>query len=193
MGKSSWPNRGHRIKHLVLHDEKEDVIPNPDPRSLQKIIMSLSESEFQRVTQLLSLTPNLTPNEVRNMLLDEEKKQATLAKRSNAPSEENGTQGEGGKVAGGGEREGRHCDNCKKDGHTEDGCWLLHPELPRKPPCSTCGKGGHGEAQCWRVNPKLAPAWIQKRLLKQNNADAKGKGKKEKAKVYCLSKMVGEG
>ena len=145
---------------------------------------------------MLSLTPNLTPNEVRNMLLDEEKKkkkQAAVTKGAEAPSNESSIQGEGGKVVGEGEGEGRHCDNCKKKGHSEDGCWLLHPEIPRKPPCSTCGKSGHGEAQCWIVNTKLAPAWLQKRLLKQNNTEANGKGKKEKAKVCCLSKMVEEG
>ena len=195
MGKSSWPNRGHRIKHLILRDEKVDVIPNPDKRSLQKIIMALSEAEFQRMTQMLSLTPNLTPNEVRNMLLDEEKKQAAVAKGpdAHAPFEESGMQGKGYKLAGEGEGEGRHCDNCKKDGHSEDKCRLLHPKPPGKAPCSGCGNVGHGEDQCWKSHPERAPAWWKRRPLKQNTAEAKGKGKKEKAKVCYLSKMVEEG
>ena len=177
MGKSSWPNRGHRIKHLILHDEKVDVVPNPDPRSLQKIVMSLSEEEFKRITQLLSATPNLTPNEFRNMLLDEEKKQAALAKELNARSEASGTQGKGDK----------YCNECKKHGHREDRCWLLHPDLSGKPLCSGCDNVGHGEDQCWKSHPERAPAWWKRNPLKQNTAEAKGKGK-GKAKASCLSK-----
>ena len=194
MGKSSWPNRGHRIKHLILHDEKIDVIPHPDPRNLQTLIMALSEEEFQRITQSLSLRPNLTPNEFRNMLLDEEKKQAAVAKGpdAHAPSEASGMQGKGYKLAGGGEGKGQYCNNCKKDGHREDRCWLLHPELPGKPPCSACGKVGHGEDGCWKCNPKFAPAWWKRNPLKQNTAEAKGKGR-GKAKASCLLKMVEEG
>lgn len=169
---------------MILHDEKPDVVPNPDRRSLQKLVMALSEEEFKRITEKLSLTPNLTPNEFRNMLLEEEAKQAALTKGQNASSED----GQGEDLAGGrGEAERKHCNNCNKSGHSEDRCWLLHPDLPTKPPCSACGKLGHGEDQCWRVNVKLASAWLQKRLLKQNDAEGKAKSKSNKPQVCCLS------
>ena len=175
---------------MILRDEKPDVVPNPDPRKLSTLVMNLSEEEFKRITEKLSLTPNLTPNEFRNMLLDEEAAQAAAAKRPNTSSED----GQGAELAGGREEgERKHCNNCKKSGHSEDGCWLLHPELPTKPPCSACGKFGHGEDQCWRVNVKLAPAWLQKRLLKQDNAEEKSKSKGKKSKVCCHLKMADEG
>ena len=177
---------------MILHDENVDVVPNPDPRTLQHLVMALSEEEFKRITELLSLTPNLTPNEFRNMLLDEEKKRAAVASGPNEPSMKLGTQGPRVGLAGGGEGKGQYCDNCKKEGHHEDQCWLLHPELSGKPPCSGCGKIGHEEAQCWRVSPKLAPAWLQKRLFKPNNAETKGKRKDKKANASCLSNMVEE-
>ena len=167
---------------MILHDEKPDVIPNPDPRSLQVLVMALSEEEFKRITKRLSLTPKLTPNEFRNMLLEEAAKQATVTKESNAASQDSVTD----EVAGGGGRKATYCNNCKKDDHSEDKCWLLQPELSRKPPCSACGNLGHGEDQCWRVNVKLAPAWLQKRLLKQDNAEEKGKSKGKKTNVCCL-------
>lgn len=192
MSRSSWPNRGHRIKHLVLHDEKPDVVPNPDPRGLPKLIMSLSEDEFKRITQLLSATPNLTPNEVRNMLLDEEKKRGGAAKGRKAPSEENGTQGRAEKLAGGGEVKAKPCNNCGKAGHRDDRCRLLHPDLSNQPPCSTCKKTGHGNDQCRKSHPERAPVWYRVWPLKQHNADTKGKGK-EKAKASFLSKMVEQG
>ena len=143
---------------------------------------------------MLSLTPNLTPNEVRNMLLDEEKKQAAVAKGpdAHAPFEESGMHGKGYKLAGGGEGEGRHCDNCKKDGHSEDKCRLLYPELSNKSACSACGKGGHGEDECWKLHPERVPAWWKRNPLKQNTAEAKGKDK-GKAKVCCLSELVEKG
>ena len=130
------------------------MIPNPDPRNLVTLVMALSEEEFQRITHLLNLTPNLTPNEFRNMLLEEEekkkkkKKQAAVTKEPNAPSEESGMQGQGYKLAGGGEGKGKYCNNCKKDGHREHRCWLLRGELSNKRPCSACGKVGHGEDRC---------------------------------------------
>ena len=171
MTKSSCPVPGRRRKHLIMHDKKDeiaDVVPDEDPRSLHTLVMSLSEEKFQTVTHLLSLTPNLTPNEVRNFLLKEGREKAAVRKGPNAPTEESGTQGQGDKLAGRREREKKFCNNCKKYSHGEDRCWLLHPELSRKPRCGACGKVGHGEDGCWTLCPELAPTWYQKQLKKEN-------------------------
>ena len=158
-----------------MHDKVElaDVVPDEDPRSLHTLVMSLSEEKFQTVTHLLSLTPNLTPNEVRNFLLKEDREKAAVTKGPNTPTEKSGTQGQGDKLAGRREKKSKYCNKCKKHSHGEDRCWLLHPELSRKPRCGACGKVGHAEDQCWESHPELAPAWFQKQPLKLNNAEAK--------------------
>ena len=146
MTKSSCPVPGRRRKHLIMHDKKvelADVVPDEDPCSLHTLVMSLSEEKFQTVTHLLSLTPNLTPNEVRNFLLKEDREKAAVTKGPNAPTEESGMQGQGDKSAGRRERE-------------------------KKPRCGACGKVGHGEDMCWKIFPELAPAWYQKQLKKEN-------------------------
>ena len=179
------------MKHLIIQDEKvepADEVPDPDPRNLHTLIMSLSEERFERARQMLSLTPNLTANEVRNFLLEEDRKQAAVTKGPDAPNEQSATQGQGDKLGG-----RYYCSKCKKHNHGEDRCWLLHPELSTKPPCGVCGKIGHGEDRCWEQNPALAPAWYQKASLKKNNAETKGKGRRKKVKVCCLTKMVEEG
>ena len=153
------------------------MVPNPDKRTLQNLVMKLSEEEFKRITELLSKTPNLTPNEFRNMLLDEEAKQAALGIGPKARSQKSGTD----KVAGGGESKGKHCNNCKKAGHDEDKCGLLSPSR-----CSGCGKVGHGEDKCWKAHPELAPIWYRIWPLKQDNAETKEKRKDKKAKVFFL-------
>ena len=184
------PILGRHLKHLIIQDEEVEAaaeVPDPDPRNLHTLIMSLSEESFEKVTQMLSLTPNLTPNEVRDFLLEEDRKQAAVTKGPGVPPEQSATQGQGDKFGG------KHCSKCKNHSHGEDICWLLHPELSRKPRCGACGKVGHGEDRCWELNPALAPAWYQKPPLKQNNAEVKGKGRRKKVKVCCLSTMVEEG
>ena len=191
MTQSNCPILGRHHGHLIAQDAKIEPAnepPDPDPRNLHTLIMSLSEERFQTVTQMLSLTPNLTPNEVRNMLLEEDRKHTAEIKGPNVPAEQSATQGQGEKSGG-----KNYCNKCKKHNHGEDSCWLLHPELSRKPRCGVCGKIGHGEDRCWELNPALAPALHQKPPLKQNNAEAKGKGRGKKVKVCCLLKIVEEG
>ena len=172
MVKSSRSNQNRRLKHLLDKNiETVEVVPDPDPRSLHTLIMSLSEKRFQTITQLLSLTPKLEASEVRNILLEEERKQAAITKGPNASPEQSGKQGEEDKSAGREKRNGKYCTNCKKDGHDDDRCWLLHPELSTKPPCSACGKVGHGKDICWKSHPEIAPAWLQEQLLEQNKAE----------------------
>ena len=200
MVESSRSIQDRRLKHLLDKKiETIEVVPDPDPRSLHTLIMSLSEERFQTITQLLSLTPRLRASEVRNILLEEERKQAAVTNGPKAPSEQSGKQGEEDKSAGWGKRKGAYCTKCKKDGHDEDRCWLLHPELSTKPRCSACGKVGHGKDRCWKFHPELAPAWLQEQLIEQNKAKKEGKGKgkgkgngKEPTMCYS-SKMVGEG
>lgn len=174
---TNWPQRGHQLKHLIIHDENPDVTPNPDKRSLQQLIMSLSEDEFKRITQLLSKTPNLTPNEFRNFLLEEEGRQAALGMGPKARFQKSGTD----KVAGEGEGQGKHCNNCRKNGHSDDKCWLLSPSR-----CNACGKVGHGEDKCWKAHPELAPIWYRLWPLKQNKSEGQGKSKGKPPKVCCL-------
>lgn len=179
MTETSCPILGRCLKPPIIQDETieaVDEVPDPDPRNLETLIMSLSEERFQTVKQMFSLTPNLTPNEMRNILLEEDRKQAA----------QSATQGQGDKLGG------NYCNECKKHSHSEDRCWVLRPELSRKPRCGACGKVGHGEDRCWGLNPALAPPWYQKPPLK-NNAEAKGRGKWKKVKGCCLSKMVEEG
>ena len=38
------------------------------------------------------------------------------------------------------------CQNCKKPGHTKQGCWMLHPEL--MPTCGLCGGKKHWSSNC---------------------------------------------
>lgn len=197
---SSRSIQDRRLKYLLNEKtETVEVVPDPDPRSLHALIMSLSEERFQTIKQLLSLTPKLEASEVRNILLEEERKQAAVTKGSKASSEQFGKQGEEDKSAGWGKRKGEYCTNCKKDGHDEDRCWLLHPELSTKPRCSACGKVGHGKDRCWKFHPELAPAWLQEQLLEQSKAEnkgtgkGKGKGKGKKPKMCYSSKMVEEG
>ena len=190
MAEPSCPILGRHHKHLIAQDaenEAADEVPDPDPRNLHTLIMSLSEEKFETVTQIFSRTPNLTPNEMRNILLEEDRKHSTVTKGPNAATEQSTTQGQEDKSGG------KHCNKCKKHSHGEDRCWLLHPELSRKPRCGWCGKVGHGEDMCWKLNPALAPATYQKPPPKQNNAEAIGKGRRKKVKVCCLSKMVEEG
>ena len=177
MAEPSCPILGRHHKHLVAQDaeiEAADEVPDPDPRNLHTLIMSLSEETFHRVTQKFSETPNLTPNEMRNILLEEDRKHATVTKGPNAATEQSATQGQG-------------CNKCKNHNH------ILHPEISRMPRCGGCGKFGHGEDRCWQLHPELTPAWFHKKPLKQNNAGRHGKGKKKLMKVCCLSNMVEKG
>ena len=196
MAESNRPILDRRLKHLIIHDAKNestDVVPDPDPRRLLTLVMSLSEEKFQAVTQMLSHTPRLTANEVRNILLKEERKQDTVMECPNAPSKQSGTQGQGDKSAGRGKRTGKYCYKCKKNGHDKDRCWFLYPELSRKPRCSACGKIGHGEDRCWGLHPELAPVLVQNQSVEHDSAEEKGKGKEKKdSKVYYSSKMVNQ-
>lgn len=167
MAEPSCPILGRHHKHLVAQDaeiEAADEVPDPDPRNLHTLIMSLSEETFHRVTQKFSETPNLTPNEMRNILLEEDRKHATVKKGPNVATEQSATQGQGDELAD-----------------------------PRMPRCGACGKFGHGEDRCWQLHPELTPAWFQRQPLKQKKAKAKGREEGKKLKVCWLSQLVEEG
>ena len=119
MAEASCPILGRHHKHLIAEDaeiEAEDEVPDPDPRNLHTLIMSLSEERFQRVTQMFSLTPNLTPNEMRNILLEEDRKQATVTKGPDVPTKQSATQGQGDKFGG------KQCSKCKMHSHGKFRC-----------------------------------------------------------------------
>jgi hypothetical protein len=187
--------RIRRLKHLDEEYETAEWVPNPDPRNLLNLIMSLSEERFKEITQLLRLTPKVNGKILREWLLEEE---AVVTKDRDAHTEPSDKQGEGDQPAGFKKGKGQYCTGCKKHGHDEDTCPLLHPELSTKPRCTECGKVGHGKERCWKLHPELKAAWLQRVLEREGKVEEKGKGKGKgkgenkgkKTKENCSLKMV---
>ena len=134
------------------------ILPDEDPRTLERLIMNLPKGRFEALTRLLKFTPNLTATEVRNLILEEESKQAARRERKTSTEDKSANQSK---------KKGNFCDHCQQHEHPEVQCRILHPELLPLPHCNVCEKIGHGKDTCWAVHPEKAPAWYQNKLKKR--------------------------
>ena len=147
------------------------VIPRSDPtntthqhndqikrgtKSLEKLIMTLPEERFFEMTQIFKKTPNLSPAEMRSMLLEAEslRKQDEILESTRAHRAEMSSEVE-------------------KD---------ITRGLRAKAViiCRQCGKMGHHEKNCWFLQPEKAPEWLSERLKgEEKKKSKKPKGEKE--------------
>ena len=125
-----------QIKSLEERIRGTKVILDDDKKTLLCLGMTLPE-RFQYFTKIWSMTPGITADKARNMLLEEERREKTL----------DITVGTG-LVA-----TTRHPGK-----RTPSGKAILNYDVQ----CSRCGKP-HEDENCWKLHPELAPEWLQER------------------------------
>lgn len=123
-----------QIKTLEERIRGTNMILDNDKQTLLCFGMTLPE-EFQYFTKVWAMTPGMTADKARNMLLEEERRRKTL------------DPGTVGLVA-----TTRHPG--KKDTR---GRAIINDVV-----CPRCGKD-HPAEGCWRLHPELAPEWLQER------------------------------
>ena len=102
-----------RVKVLEEQIAATKVEMTDDKRTLLTLTMALwDESQYRSLLQIWNVTPNMTAEKAREMLMEEERREqvdevVNLARGS----------------------EKFKCSHCKRDGHKKDTCWQLHPEL----------------------------------------------------------------
>lgn len=116
------------LDHVKRIEERIDATKvqfTGDKRTLLCLTMALPE-HLRSIAQIWHLTPNITAEQARQMLLEEERRnQAENPKDSQAFAGRFGKQSRP-------ERPVLQCSGCGRKGHTTDFCWDLHPELRKK-------------------------------------------------------------
>ncbi|KAF6222411.1 hypothetical protein HO133_001497 [Letharia lupina] len=125
-----------QIKTLEERIRGTNVILDDDKQTLLCLGMTLPE-QFQYFTKIWAMTPGMTADKARNMLLEEERREKTL---------DTGTVGVG-LIA-----TTRHPSKRTPSGKAIDNDVV----------CPRCGKG-HEADICWKLHPELAPEWLQER------------------------------
>ena len=126
-----------KIKTLEERIRDTNVVLDSDKQTLLCLGMTLPEN-LQYLTKLWSMTPGMTADKARNMLLEEERRTRPLE------SETLGTLNAYAATRPVGKRT------------------LSRRALEGVEPCSKCGKD-HEERVCWELHPELAPEWLQEK------------------------------
>jgi len=105
------------------------------------ILLSSVPETYHVAVSILESQEQLTPTIIINRLLEESRKLDDGMENSGGKSKtalfSNTKPRKSGKSVGNksgikGSKKGLHCEACNKDGHSEDSCWTLHPELKPK-------------------------------------------------------------
>jgi len=116
------------LDHVKVLEERIDATKvelTPDKRTILCLTMALPEA-YRYTTQVWALTPNITADQAKEMLLEEERTQDHNDVEKTALAARFGKQA---KLTGHGKGEEGNCPTCGKPGHGNDKCWKLHPEL----------------------------------------------------------------
>ncbi len=138
----------HYLTHIKTLEERirnTNVVLDDDKRTLVCLGMTLPE-EYQYFTKIWTVTPGMTADKARNMLLEEERRRKAL---------DPGAVGIGtvGLVAR------TRYEKAKREKFPET---YQEGGQRRNVQCSRCGKP-HEDEICWRLHPELAPEWLQER------------------------------
>jgi len=115
------------LTHVKVLEEQIDatkVEMTGDKRTLLCLSMALPE-HYRPLAQIWSMTPDMTADKARDMLLEEHRRTVEHGKDSSAYAGRFGKQtrpGRGGVTT-------KWCTTCKKTGHTKDVCWEENEDL----------------------------------------------------------------
>ena len=126
-----------QIKTLEERIQNTGVVLDENKQTLLCLGMSLPE-RYQYFTKLWELTPGMTAEKARNMLLEEERRMKSNQTDIN-------TLGAFAAV--------RSPDKRTPSRKAVEAAFG---------PCSKCGKA-HSDATCWKLHPELAPEWLQEK------------------------------
>ncbi len=115
------------LDHVKVLEERIDATKvelTPDKRTILCLIMALPE-QFRYMTQVWALTPNITADQAKEMLLEEERTYHQNDLEATAFAARFRKQV---KLTGRRRAEAGY-PTCGKPGHGNDKCWELHPEL----------------------------------------------------------------
>lgn len=118
------------LDHIKLLEEQIDatkVAMTDDKRTLLCLTMALwNENHFRSLVQIWGVTSDMTAEKAREMLLEDERREASNNGDQPIPSKSTAlvhrNSDKRGQEAGG-------CQHCHKPGHKESACWKKHPEL----------------------------------------------------------------
>ena len=122
-----------KIKTLEERIRDTGVVLDDDKQTLLCLGMTLPE-DLQYLTKIWSMTPDMTAEKARNMLLEEER-------RKKRPE---------------GDALGAYAATRPSEKRTSSRKAL------EASACSKCGKN-HDEKMCWALHPELAPEWLQEK------------------------------
>ena len=149
-----------QIKILEERIRNTNVILDDDKQTLLCLGMTLPE-HLQYFTKLWAMTPGITADKARNMLLEEERRTKTSE------------QGSGLALAG--VRTRIPSRKVLENADTTS--------------CSKCGKG-HKEERCWTLHPELAPEWLQEKWTIEKKSRKRKFKEQEQAdkdyEAYCI-------